>query len=193
MYRRKNDFPKAIMILQQARDNTPGADLSAQGNMMQLLARSYVRVHRVKDFDTAIKTSEEMAYAVAEQRQEISKSTGNQYHLAHVYEEYVKGYDLLGQYGLAMDYVDKAEKAQTLNKSVEILLKVARAEILIHSGDIKEGESLAVEAAIYTKEHGHLRRLERIYNLKRYLHYKAQQYAKSENSLSEALEGILEV
>lgn len=90
-------------------------------------------------------------------------------------------------------HVDKAEKSQVLNKSVEILLKVVRAEILIHHGDVSTGEPLAIEAAVYTKEHGHLRRLERIYNLKRFLHNQAQQYTKVENSLSEALEGVLEV
>ncbi|MFL5627693.1 MAG: helix-turn-helix domain-containing protein [Ktedonobacteraceae bacterium] len=189
MYRRKNDLQKAIIVLEEARDTTPGADLAARGNVMQLLARSYVKVNRVQDFDRAIKTSEEIAFAVAEQ----PRSTGNQYHLSHVYEEYAKGYDLLGRPQEALDYVDKAEKAQTLTKSVEILLKVVRAEILIHSGDINAGEPLAVEAAVYTKAHGHLRRLERIYALKRYLNGQALRYGRAEASLSEALEGSLEL
>ncbi len=189
MYRRKNDLHKAITVLEEARDTTPGADLAAQGNVMQLLARSYVKVNQAKDFDTAIKTSEDIAYAVAEQ----TRSTRNQYHLAHVYEEYAKGYDLLGKPQLALDYIDKAEKSHVITKSVEILLKVARAEILIHSGDINAGERLAVEAAVYTKEHGHLRRLERIYALKRFLNRQATRYGRAEASLSEALEGSLEL
>jgi transcriptional regulator with XRE-family HTH domain len=188
MYRRKNDMQRAIAILEEARDTTQGAELAAQGNVHQLLARSYVKVNRIQDFDRAIKTSEDIAYAVAED----INITGNQYHLAHVYEEYAKGYDLLGQQQKAMDYADKAEKSQILTKSVEILLKVVRAEILIHSGDINTGEPLAVEAAIYTKEHGHIRRLERIYNLKRFLNRQADRYGKAEASLSEALEGTLE-
>ncbi len=189
MYRRKNEIQKAIDILETARNTTPNADLAAQGNIMQLLARSYIRLQRIDDFDRAIKTSEEIALETAT----LPRSTGNQYHLAHVYEEYAKGYDLLGKPQTAMDFVDKAEKAQQRTKSVETLLKVVRAEILIHSGDIAGGEPLALEAAIYTREHGHLRRLERIYALKRFLNVKSLQYSKSEMALSEALEGSIEV
>jgi len=189
MYRRKNDMQKAIETLELARDTTPNTDLAARGNAMQLLARSYIRLQRVQDFDRAIKISEDIALETAA----LPRSTGNQYHLAHVYEEYAKGYDLLGKPREALDFVEKAQKAQMLTKSVEILLKVARAEILIHSGDIAEGEPLALEAAIYTREHGHLRRLERIYALKRFLHRKSLQYGKSEMALSEALEGPLEL
>jgi transcriptional regulator with XRE-family HTH domain len=189
MYRRKNDMPNAILTLEKARDTTPGAEPAAQGNLMQLLARSYIKVNRVQEFDTAIKTSEGLAYASAED----NSSTQNQFHLAHVFEEYAKGYDILGKPEIALDYLDKAEKAHKLTKSVTVLLKVARAEVLIHSGDISAGEPLAVEAAIYTKEHGHRRRLERIYALKRYLNRQAFKYGKAEASLSEALEGSLEV
>lgn len=189
MYRRKNDMPNAILTLEKAREIAPGIEPAAEGNLMQLLARSYIKVKRVQDFDTAIKTSEELAYASAED----NSSTQNQFHLAHVFEEYAKGYDILGKPDTALDYLDKAEKAHTLTKSVTILLKVARAEVLIHSGDISAGEPLAVEAAVYTKEHGHRRRLERIYALKRYLNRQAFKYGKAEASLSEALEGTLEV
>jgi transcriptional regulator with XRE-family HTH domain len=189
MYRRKNDMPNAILTLEKAKETTVGVEPAAEGNLMQLLARSYIKVQRVQDFDTAIKTSEELAYASAED----NSSTQNQFHLAHVFEEYAKGYDILNKPVLALDYLDRAEKAHTLTKSVTVLLKVARAEVLIHSGDISAGEPLAVEAAIYTKEHGHRRRLERIYALKRYLNRQAFKYGKAEASLSEALEGSLEV
>jgi transcriptional regulator with XRE-family HTH domain len=188
MYRRKGDIQKAIAILEEARDTTPLADLPAQGNVMQLLARSYIRLDRVQDFDRAIKTSEDIALELLGTK----GSTGNQYHLAHVYEEYAKGYDLLKKSEKAMDFVDKAEKAHTITKSVEILLKLVRAEILIHSGDIATGEPLAVEAAAYTREHGHQRRLERIYALKRFLNGQSLKYGKAEASLSEALEGAIE-
>ena len=189
MYRRKNDMPNAILTLEKAKETTTGVELAARGNLMQLLARSYIKVQRVQEFDTAMKASEELAHASAE---DIS-STQNQFHLAHVFEEYAKGYDILGKPEVALDYLDKAEKAHKLTKSVTVLLKVARAEVLIHSGDISAGEPLAVEAAIYTKEHGHRRRLERIYALKRYLNRQAFKYGKAEASLSEALEGTLEV
>ena len=189
MYRRKSDMHNAIMTLEGTRDTIPGAEPAARGNLMQLLARSYIKVNRVQDFETAIKTAEELAYASAEDESD----TRNQFHLAHVYEEYAKGYNILRKPQLALDYIDKAEKAHTLTKSVTILLKVARAEVLIHGGDISAGEPLAVEAAIYTKEHGHWRRLERIYALKRFLNRQAFRYGKAEASLSEALEGTLEV
>ncbi len=185
---RTDDVGQAIYYYQQMEyfartihDNTLiNISLAYQGDMYR----------RKNDLHKAItKTSEDIAYAVAEQ----PRSTRNQYHLAHVYEEYAKGYDLLGKPQLALDYIDKAEKSHVITKSVDILLKVARAEILIHSGDIKAGERLAVEAAVYTKEHGHLRRLERIYALKRFLNRQATRYGRAEASLSEALEGSLEL
>jgi lipopolysaccharide biosynthesis regulator YciM len=189
MYRRKSDMRNAITTLEGARDTMSGVEPASQGNLMQLLARSYIKVKRVQDFETAIKTAEELAYASAE----AESDTRNQFHLAHVYEEYAKGYNLLKKPQLALDYIDKAEKARTLTKLVTILLKVARAEVLIHNGDISAGEPLAVEAAIYTKEHGHRRRLERIYALKRFLNRQAFKYGKAKASLSEALEGTLEM
>jgi transcriptional regulator with XRE-family HTH domain len=188
MYRRKNDMQNAILTLEQARDTTQGAETAAQGNLMQLLARSYIKAKRIPDFDTAIKTAEELAYASAED----NRSTKNQFHLAHVFEEYAKGYDILGKPEIALEYVNKAERAHTLTPSVKILLKLARAEVLIHGGDITAGEPLAIEAAIFTKEHGHKRRLERIYALKRYLNRQAFKFGKAEASLSEALEGTIE-
>jgi tetratricopeptide (TPR) repeat protein len=188
MQRRKGDISRAITFLEAARDTTPRADQAARGNMLQLLARSSLRAKRVDEFETALKQSEAIAQATSQQL----RSTGNQYHLAHVYEEYAKGYDVLGKPQVALDYVDKAEKAHTLTKSVEILLKVARAEILIHSGDLRNGEPLAIEAAIYTREHGHYRRLERIYALKRYVNQQMLKYGKTELALSEALQGKID-
>ena len=188
MQRRKGDISRAITFLEAARDTTPHADKAARGNMLQLLARSYLRAKRIEEFKSSLKQSEDLAHEISQQ----VRSTGNQYHLAHVYEEYAKGYDTLGRTQEALDYIDLAEKSQTLTKSVEILLKVARAEALIHSGDLRSGEPLAVEAAIYTREHGHYRRLERIYALKRYVNQQMLKYGKTELALSEALEGKID-
>jgi len=188
MQRRKGDISRAIMLLEAARDTTSRVDQAAKGNNMQLLARSYLRAKRINEFESALKQSEELAHATSQQ----PKSTGNQFHLAHVYEEYAKGYDTLGRTQKALDYVNLAEKSQVLIRSVEILLKVARAEILIHSGDLRNGEPLAVEAALYTKEHGHYRRLERIYAVKRFVNLQMLKYGKTELALSEALEGKIE-
>ncbi len=190
---RKGDTFHAIEYLEAARDTTPKADTSSRGNTMQLLARSYIKRHQVQDFDAAIKNAEDIAFEVSEQNMNTrNRSIGNQYHLCHVYEEYAKGYDKLRNWQLALDYVDKSEKTRPPTKSSEILLKVARAEILIHSGDLYNGEPLAVEAAIYSREHGHYRRLERIYALKRYLNRQVIKYSKTELNLSEALEGTNE-
>jgi hypothetical protein len=95
----------------------------------------------------------------------------------------------LKNWQLALDYVNKSENTRPPTKSSEILLKVARAEILIHTGDLRNGEPLAVEAALYSREHGHYRRLERIYAIKRYLNQQILSYGKTELALSEALEG----
>lgn len=190
MLRRKGDIAHGIEYLEAARDTTPRADASSSGNAMQLLARSYMRGHQVQDFDTAIKNAENRAYEVLEQ--EVSaqnRSTGNQFCLCHVYEEYAKGYDSLRNWQLALDYVNKSEKARPPTKSSEILLKVARAEILIHSGDLQNGEPLAVEAALHSRKQGHYRRLERIYALKHYLNQQVLRYSKTELAFSEALEG----
>lgn len=186
MHRRKGDMTRAISILEAARDTTPNADQAARGNNLQLLARSYVRVNRLQDVETLLKQSEELAYA---SREQLPDGTHSQFHVAHVYEEFAKSYDVLGKPQKALDYVEKAEQAHTLTKSVEILLKVARAEILIHDGDLRNGEPLAVEAALYTREHGHYRRLERLYALKRFVNEQMLRYGKTELALSEALEG----
>ncbi len=122
MYRRRNDMPNAILTLEKARSMPTATDSAAQGNLMQLLARSYIKVKRVQEFDAAIKTSEELAYASAED----ASSTQNQFHLAHVFEEYAKGYDILGKPEIALSYLDRAEKIQPLTKSTTVLLKVAR-------------------------------------------------------------------
>jgi transcriptional regulator with XRE-family HTH domain len=190
MQRRKGDLSKAITYLEAARDTTPQADTDARGNALQLLARAYLRVKRVNDFEVAIKGAEELAHVSSQQP---ARSTGNQYHLAHVYEEYAKSYVNLGKLQQALDYVDLAEKAHPLTKSTEMLLKLARAEVLIYSGDLRNGEPLAVEAAIYTRQHGHYRRLERVHALSRYIKQQVLHYSKVELALDEALEGQIEI
>ena len=187
LQRRKGDIQHALSFLDAARETTPGASQAARGNMLQLLARSYIRVDRSQDFERAIKQAEEIAHEIAQQETD----TVHQFHLSHVYEEYAKGYDLLGRTQDALDALERAEKAQVLTKNVEMLLKTARAEVLIHSGDLRNGEPLAVEAALYSKEHGHYRRLERLYTLKRYVNRKMLRYGKTELALSEALEGVI--
>jgi hypothetical protein len=98
----------------------------------------------------------------------------------------------MGQVRKALDYIDLAEKVKVPNKINDILLRVARAEVLVRVGDVRNGEPLAVQAAIECRELGHNRHLERLYALKRYMSKKASSYSRAERALSEALEGPLE-
>jgi len=184
MLRRKGDIPHAILCFERARDTALQADEAARGNGLQLLARTYLQANRLDDFDTAIKEAEDLAHAINQR-----DNTVRQYNLSYVLEEYAKSYCRLGKTQLALDYVERAEKARVPTKSSEILLKVARAEILVREGDVHNAIPLAAEAAIYSREHGHNRRLERIYAIKRYLHQQSTKYGKAEWELNEALEG----
>jgi transcriptional regulator with XRE-family HTH domain len=188
MLRRKGELSSAITYLEAASETTLQADTSSRGNTAQLLGRAYLQAGKVKNFDSAMKEAEELAHRAKQQ----VDSTARRYNLATVYEEYAKSYGRLGKIQQALDYIDLAEKVSPPTKNMEILLKVARSEILIRSGDIHNGEPLAVEAALYSRKHGHHRRLERIYALKRYLHQQVLTYGKAETALSEVLEGPIE-
>jgi transcriptional regulator with XRE-family HTH domain len=187
MYRRKGDLAHAMTFLEAARDTTPGADDAARGNALQLLGRTYVLADKFREADTALKASEDLALKIGEQ----NTSTGKQFHLPHVYEEFAKTYDAMGEPQQALDYVDRAERAQPLTTATGMLLKVARGEILIHSGDLRNGVPLIVAAALHSRAHGNQRRLERVYFLQRYLNREIRQRARAESEISEALEGDL--
>ena len=184
MLRRKGDIPHAIVCLERARDTTLQADAAARGNALQLLARAYIQGQQVDNFDTAIKEAEDLAHTIEQQNNSV-----RQFNLGYVFEEYAKSYGRLGRTQLALDYVDKAEKVRVPTKSSEILMKVARAEILVREGDVRNAIPLAAESAIYSREHGHNRRLERIHAIKRYIHQQVTKFSKAEWELNEALEG----
>jgi transcriptional regulator with XRE-family HTH domain len=185
MQRRKGDLPCALALLEGARQTTPQADQAARGKMLQFLARCYLRANRRAEFEGALKEAEAFAHATSQP----TRHTDNWFRLAYVYDEYASSYAILGRTQEALDYVGRIEKARSLTKSVEMLCKVARAEILFRTGDISTGMPLAVEAALYAREHGHNRRLERISALKRYMQQQMLRYGKSEAALSEELEG----
>lgn len=187
MYRRKNSLDQAMTSLEAARDTTPGADDAARGNALQLLGRTYVLAGKFREADTALKASEDLALKIGEQ----NTSTGKQFHLPHVYEEFAKTYDAMGQPQEALDYVDRAEKAQPLTTATGMLLKIARGEILVHSGDLRNGVPLVVEVALHSRTHGNQRRLERVYFLQRSLNRETRQRVRAESEISEALEGDL--
>ena len=111
---------------------------------------------------------------------------------SYVYEEYAKSYGKLGQTSLAFNYVDRAENTGFQTPSSDILFKVTRAEILIYDGDIQSALPLAMEAAEYSRAHGHYRRLERIYGIKHFLNQQALKYNKAVGELSNVLDGPIE-
>ena len=85
----------------------------------------------------------------------------------------------------------RAEAVRPRTRFWETLLKIARAELFIYSGDVTNGLPLASEAATISQQQGHRRRLERIYAMKRHLSRKALEYGRAEMALSDILEGPL--
>jgi len=185
MLRRSGDVRNAIIYLEAARDTAPYADTSARGNALQLLGRTYLLSKDIKGFDRAMAESEELAYQIDPN----TDSTRGQYNLAAVYEEYGKSYGILGKSQKALDYLARAEAARPHTKFWEVLLNIARAEVLVYNGEVDTGLPLALEAAEISQQQGHRRRLERIYGMKRYLSRKALDYAKAEEELSDILDG----
>lgn len=185
MWRRKGDFARAMTLLEAARDTTPGADDAARGNALQLLARAYVGAGKAREADPALRAAEDLALKIGED----NTSTGGRFHLPHVYEEFAKTYDTLGQTQQALDYVDRAEKAQVLTPAASTLLTLARGEILVHSGDLHAGVPLVAAAARASRAQGNQRRLERIHTLQRWITREIRRYGGAELEISEALEG----
>jgi transcriptional regulator with XRE-family HTH domain len=185
MWRRKGDFARAITLLEAARDTTPGADDAARGNALQLLARAYVGAGKTREADPALRAAEALALKIGEE----NASTGGRFHLTHVYEEFAKTYDSLGQTQQALDYVDRAEKARTLTTAATTLLTLARGEILVHSGDLGAGVPLVAAVASASRARGNQRRLERIHTLQRWITREIGRYGRAELEISEALEG----
>jgi transcriptional regulator with XRE-family HTH domain len=188
MLRRRNEVSQALDYLEAAGATTPQADASARGNCMQLLGRAYLQAGRERDFFNAMAEAEDLAFVLEQQAAPSVKM----YDRVTVYEEYARSYGRLGMAQKALDYLEKAESAKPLTKVKEMLLTVARAEILIYAGDISTGEALAIQAARACKESGHQRQLERLYALKRFMSRQILSYGKAERALSEALDGPLE-
>jgi transcriptional regulator with XRE-family HTH domain len=187
MHRRKGSLAQAVTCLEAARDTTPGADDAARGNALQLLARSYVLTGKAREATAALQAAEDLALKIGEQ----NTSTGKQFHLPHVYEEFAKAHDSAGETQRALDYIGLAEKAQPLTAATGILLTLARGEVLVHSGDLRSGVPLVVAAARASRAQGNQRRLERIHLLQRYLSREIRQYGRAELDISEALEGAV--
>jgi transcriptional regulator with XRE-family HTH domain len=188
MYRRQGEIQKALTYLEAARDTTPQADAGARGNGLQLLGRVSLLSKDVRGFEYAMAGAEELASTI----DPAVNSIHGHYNLGTVYEEYAKSYAALGQKHKALEYVKRTKAALPKTPNNRILLMIVRAEALIYGGEIDGGEPLAVEAARLSRIQGHHRRLERIQNIKRYLHQQALKFGKAEMGLDEALNGPTE-
>jgi homoserine kinase type II len=110
--------------------------------------------------------------------------------LVHRIERYFAGG--IGKTQKALEYVKRAKTTLPRTPNNKVLLMIVRAEALIYGGEIDSGEPLAIEAARLSRMQGHHRRLERIQNIKRYLHQQTLKIGKAEMDLDEALNGPIE-
>jgi transcriptional regulator with XRE-family HTH domain len=188
MYRRLGDMSEAIAYLEAARDTTPLANVAARGNGLQLLGRASFLNRDVRSFEQAMAAAEELASTV----DPVNNSIHGHYNLGLIYEEYAKSYAAMGKTQKALDYVKRAKAALPRTPNNRVLLMIVRAEALIYGGEIDSGEPLAIEAARSSKIQGHHRRLERIQNIKRYLHQQTLKFGKAEMDLDEALNDPIE-
>ncbi|MDQ2715452.1 MAG: helix-turn-helix domain-containing protein, partial [Chloroflexota bacterium] len=82
MHRRLGNLDKAAIYLEAARDTAPNADSAALGNGIQLLARVYLRKGDVRNFERAMRESEELSLSFDPQ----ASSTRGHYSPGTVYE-----------------------------------------------------------------------------------------------------------
>ena len=188
MYRRLGDISKAITFLEAARDTTPQANRAARGNGLQLLGRASILKKDVNSFEYAMAEAEELASTI----DPVQNSIHGHFNLGLIYEEYAKSYAAMGKKHQALEYVKRVKASIPRTPNNNVLLMIVRAEALIYGGEIDSGEPLALEAARLSRMQGHHRRLERIQNIKRYLHQQSLKFGKVEMELDEALNGPLE-
>lgn len=192
MLQRGGDVEQSILYLQAARDTTPLADMSARGNGIQLLGRAYFKAQRIGDFERVMGEAEEIAASI--DAANVSSGARGQYGLGMVYEEYGRSYGLLGQTYKAMNYLDKADKyfTQSGSQNRGVLMTTAKAMVLVHGGEIKEGINVAVDAVRLCRKHGNVRLLDRIYGVQQYLDKLTREIGHASGELREALDGPVE-
>lgn len=188
MYRRPGEIQKAVTYLEAARDTTQGASAAARGNGLQFLGRASFLKKDIYSFECAMAEAEELAASI----DPATNSIHGHYNLGTIYEEYGKSYAAMGQTQKALDYVQRAQAHLPSTPNNRVLLMIVRAEALIYGGEIDSGEPLAIEAARLSRMQGHQRRLERLQNIKRYLHRQSLTFGKAEMELDEALNGPIE-
>lgn len=190
MLQRGGKIEQSIQYLEAVRDTTAQIDTSVRGNGIQLLGRAYFKAQRLGDFERVMKEAEALAYEP--QIDDLSNSVKGQYGAGTVYEEWGRSLGLLGRTNEAMEYLDKAEDffSQTwILPRRNMLMKTARAIVLVRDGEIQQGVEMAVEALDLCQKQGNVRLLERIYGIHQYLNQLTREIGNSTNILGEALVG----
>jgi hypothetical protein len=140
-----------------------------------------------------MKEAEEIALVLEETRQD--KATKGQYNAGTVYEEWGRSLGLFGQTKEAMTYLDRAEamfgKTWVMQRR-DMLMKTARAIVLVRDGEIGQGVALAVEAIDLCRKQGNIRLLERVYAIQQYLDRLNREIGNAGSILQEALAGSIE-
>lgn len=165
MHRRLGNLDKAAIYLEAARDTAPNADSAALGNGIQLLARVYLRKGDVRNFERAMRESEELSLSFDPK----ASSTRGHYSPGTVYEEYGRSYADLGMTDKAMGYLERAQENLPKTKFWELLIATSKAMALIKGDDMETGVKMAVEVTEEIKNVGILRYLDRIYLANKYL------------------------
>jgi len=193
MLQRGGNVEESIRYLEAARDTTPLADTAARGNGIQLLGRAYFKAGRLGDFERAMKEAEALTYEP--QIPDLSNSVRGQYCAGTVYEEWGRSVGLLGKMEEALAHLDKADQIFSHTWTMQrrdMLMKTARAMVLVRNGDIREGVEIAVEAIALCRKHGNLRLLDRVYGLQQYLDRLTKEIGNAGSLLREALDGPIE-
>ena len=122
-------------------------------------------------------------------------SAKGQYNVGTVYEEWGRSLGLLGQINDAMDYLDKAEEFFAPTWTVQrrdLLLKSARAMVLVYGGEIRRGVDMAIETVEISRNTGNARVLDRIYGVQQYLDRLSKEVGDAGSTLRDALIGPVE-
>ncbi|MBV8822166.1 MAG: helix-turn-helix domain-containing protein [Chloroflexi bacterium] len=186
MLRRTREISKALDYLQGARDITPQADFLAKGNNAQLLARVYVVQGNMHDFEQEMRKAEEIAAG------DPAASIHITYSLGTVYIEWAKILAKQGKMEEALRYNQLAKEHFPQNPRWGLLLKIARSEAMVYGGELEEGLKMAKEVTQLCLEQGDMRRLERIYGIKKYLRQQRMRFGRADDELEEMLEGQIE-
>jgi tetratricopeptide (TPR) repeat protein len=194
MLQRGGNVEQSIQYLEVVRDTTPQDDVSARGNGIQLLGRAYFKARRLGDFERMMKEAEALAYEP--EVTDLSNNVKGQYGTGTIYEEWGRSLGVLGQTNEAMEYLDKAEKIfieSWTGQRRDMLMKTARAMVLVRDGEIRQGVDMAVEALDLCRKQGNIRLLERVYGIQQYLDRLTREIGNSASVLREAIAGPIDL